>query len=268
MASRGADEDVWNLWQDERKNQGVPPGIFSLDLQKACEKHAEYCRQNSYKGNDELPEKPGFSKEGRSAASSSVLHFLGRKKGAEGFRSLVAGLFSRARLLDPRDVVLQLGGNEFAFLIGSQADSTLPTETRKVEVQLSPAPGSKVANGVYAEEPVRLPILDDCKQPGLPIFLRLPNAELELDEVEGTLYAVDGDLRTGERRGAILTQTIYSGFNAPKDLSNMKGIIAVVPGRKLLPGVYQIEIKHKKKTQRQGVCWDFDESWRFTVENR
>jgi hypothetical protein len=249
MASRGDDEAVWAAWQDERKNQGVPPGLFSQKGQAACVKHAEYLKTNKTFGHEENPNLPGYSKEGHDAGMSCCIG-PSAKWALWGF---LDSLYHRPQIINPESVVLQLGGNDYAYLMGYTTDPDLPTETRNADTQIHPAPGGTVPHGAYSQENPTHPILSSSKAPGLPVIVRVPQYDPKFSGVDCHLYEV-----TGEKRGVeVRCHLCHAGKDAPQDFPTLWGMVALTPYAVLKPGIYEASFAYTEGGTAHSYVWRF-----------
>lgn len=255
MDDPGKDADVWNAWQEERKNQGVPPGLFSAELQRHCVSHADYCKVNKHYGHDQDPAKPGYSKEGHDAGMSCCISYAGKSGAMQRF---LDSLYHRPQLIDPRHVGLQLGGNDYAFLMGYGLGPGLPTESRTLgQPQLHPAPNSKVPNGTYSQENPTHPILSETRTPGLPIIVRVPDYQPTFSNVSCKLYQVQGDLRTGKRGAEVKCHTSHRGRGAPASHPDMWSMLALTPYSVLAAGMYEADFNFTVGGASHHYTWRF-----------
>ncbi len=103
-----------------RRAAGVPEVNHRLDLSRACDLHALYLAKNAgreetkgLKAHTEDPKLPGYSEEGARAGTSSVIHYFGISRDlTDSVDSLMATLYHRVQMLDPR---LETSGVGWAF---------------------------------------------------------------------------------------------------------------------------------------------------------
>lgn len=260
MDDPGPDAGIWDKWQAVRKDQGVPPGIFSAKLNADCIKHADYCKANKYRGHEQNPSLPGYSAEGHAAGMSSCIHYLGKGKEEQEMWDFLGSLYHRVQLIDPKDVTLQLGGNDYAFLMGSNSDPKQPAESRaKSAAQLHPAPNSNVPAGDYRRENPTHPILAESRQPGLPVIVRVPTYSPSFSLTDCHLYAVQGDLKAGKRGAEVRCHLCHAGKDAPADFPEMWSMIALTPYEVLKVGTYEASFTFSEA----GTSFAF--TWRFKV---
>lgn len=253
---RGVDSAVWDRWQETRKDHGVPPGLFSAELQKHCESHAEYCRLNNHRGHDQDPNKPGYSAEGHAAGTSSCISYRGREGAMQRF---LDSLYHRPQLIDPRDVGLQLGGTANTYLMGFGLGSDLPSELRSLEQgQVYPAPGSRVPGGIYTVENPRHPVLNLSDSPGLPVTVRLPDFDPRFSKVDCWLYRVRGDMRTGQRSDEVGCHLSHAGKDAPAGFPAMWSMVALTPLAALSKGNYEADFVFTIGGKEHRYNWRFE----------
>jgi len=259
MEDPGVDRRVWEEWQKERKNQGVPPGVFSALRQRYCVKHAEYLKLNPGSGHSEDPDRRGYSEGGHDAGMSSCISYSG---GAEAMWGNMNSLYHRPQLIDPRNVGLQLGGTGRIFLMGYGSDPDLPTESRQQSLpQLHPAPGTSYPDGSYTLESPSHPALSADKGTlGLPIIARLPSYSPDFSNVTCKLFRVSGGMRTGRRRHEIPCHLSHKGTGTPRGFPNMWGMIALTPYSALKGGVYEARFAFTAMGR------EHDRQWRFEIK--
>ncbi len=255
MASPGADAAVWADWQRERKDHGIPPGVFSEVLQRHAVLHADYLRRHRLRTHDQDPALEGHTPEGRRAGLSSCISYQGR---AGALREFLDSLYHRPQIIDPRDVVLGLGGNAYAFLMGFGEDPALPAETRALErPQLHPAPGASVPRGTYSPEDPQHPILERSRQPGLPVIVRVAPYEPTFEDVQASLYRVQGRIADGQRRGEVAVHVSYSGHEAPEEAPYLWGMVAMTPFQPLPVGTYEADVRFRLEGEEHHYRWRF-----------
>lgn len=167
-------------------------------------------------------------------------------------------LYHRSQLIDPRHVGLQLGGNDYAFLMGYALGSGLPGENRTMaQPQLHPAPNSKVPNGAYSPENPTHPILSEARAPGLPVIVRVPDYQPSFSAVECKLFQVQGDIRTGKRSAEVKCHLSHRGHNAPASHPDMWSMIALTPYAALSAGVYEADFSFSLNGALHSYTWRF-----------
>ncbi len=185
------------------------------------------------------------------------MSFIGRDR---ALREFLTTLYHRPQIIDPRTVTLQLGGNDYAYLMGADRDSDLPRETRTYEQpQIHPAPYSTVPEGAYTDEMPVHPIMESTRRPGLPVIARVGARSPTFNDVDCKLFAVSGDARTGERGDEIRCHLSHAGEGTPPGYPDMWSMIALTPYQVLKPGTYEAVFKFT-----EGGA-EYDMNWRFSV---
>jgi len=103
-----------------RRAAGAPDVKARADLSRACDLHALYLAKNvgreetkGLKAHQEDPKLPGYTEDGARAGVSSVIHYFGISRDlTESVDSLMATLYHRVQMLDPR---LEASGAGWAF---------------------------------------------------------------------------------------------------------------------------------------------------------
>ena len=267
LGDLGENADLAAEWNEARKANGLPPGVFDATLTAACKKHADYLKLNALMAHEEDPKLPGYSDDGALAGLSSNITFSGK---AEAVSNLLRTLYHRAEILNPREDILQIGGNDYAYLLGlsnrpNGLPSKLPTENRRWhQAQLNPAPATTIDWARMRSELPTTPAELLASELGCPAWLRLWKsgtsiADDALANVKAELRSVQGAMKDGRAGTTVKCHLSYPGFQVPEDCKHNYDLIALVPLAPLTDGVYEAHVtfKHKK------AAYDF--RWRFEV---
>lgn len=263
-----SEQKVWDAWQEVRKDHGVRPGICITEYCADCVKHADYLKTNKTVGHDEDPSKPGYTAEGREAGLTSNVD-PGRRDGMESFEYNMDTAYHRYTLISFYQPELQLGGNDYAYLMGGRSHPDYPTEMIYPEhVHAHPAPYSIVERGALRDEVPHPPVFNLSEEPGLAVIVGLTWQPASTSNVDARLYKVSGKIRTGKRGKELETHVSYPGKNTPPGHTNNSGLIVLAP-LEPLKGVYEADFKFQDNSMQysgERANKDYHLRWRFEVE--
>ena len=181
-----------------REGGGLPPTTLDPVDSVACAAHARYVSLNfpahpDMNRQDETPDWPGFSEEGRKAAKNCVsLIRIGSPEQCVDL--LMSSLGARTLFLEPKVTRIGLGSSWIGAAAGSWV-LTVPPFGEWTEVHpvlLYPIPDQKGVPTLYgAEAPSAVPEEAKGKPAGLPATVRFPWHK-PLDKVTGRLTDASG----------------------------------------------------------------------------
>ena len=252
--------DVLARLNGYRESAGLGAVKLSPEFSKGCDLHALYMVKNLPKGlegHEEDPDGIGYTREGARAGPRSVIStFSMGDSPVKGLESLMATLYHRVSILDPR---LSRVGIGWAHRRGGQGQLVVDVGTLNLKPGpdrwpvLYPTPGEKevpLAFGLGSREtPDPLPV--DVKEAGYPITAQYPPGVATPHAPRAKLFA-----------GGVEVPCWVTTPEKPsrKDHPQL-GVICIIPKKKLRPGTKYVVRMTDRMTGKE-------RQWGFTTAGR